>query len=132
MDSSGLHGIYDVETYFLISPTGQYLKWNYSSGQSVLGSNGWSGDGDFTFSPHSEVIVNGSLNLSSGNHYYINNISLTYTDVGAAAVGHNHDTVYLGLHAKADTAAYADGCDNFSGWSVGQLQTWVDTNYVHK
>ena len=55
----------------------------------------------------------GSLNIPTGQSYKINNTPLTYSDVGAAAVGHNHTGVYQPVGAYL--TAEVDTIDSVTG-----------------
>lgn len=76
---------------------------------------------------HATIDDNGSINIPSGQTYKINNASLAYGDVGAAAAGHNHSGVYLAIAGTAadssllethNSAYFATAGHNHSGTYV--------------
>jgi hypothetical protein len=63
---------------------------------------------------------NGDIDIASGSHYKINGTNLTYSDVGAAASGHNHSGTYLPVSGAGDiythnSSEFATSGHNHSG-----------------
>jgi hypothetical protein len=73
----------------------------------------------------------GSINIPSGQSYKINNVALTYTNVGAAASSHNHVKSEITGLLDSDTPTFAGIILNKSTANTDFIQCSEVSNIVH-
>lgn len=61
--------------------------------------------------------INGDINIPSGSHYKINGVNLTYSDIGAAPLSHNHSASNI----TSGTLSVARGGTGTTTFTAGRI-----------